>query len=146
MEPGTPITIKEVADLLLDARGRIDFYWNFYLAVVIAVIGWLVSRKLVLTPAMRALVTAAYLIAAVMNFAGLYGSYSLAEALRQDLLAFEGVRVLEHTSLFLDRYSYLPQRTVALVVHLVIAAIVLFVIWFGEMLGPRPPSVDNREG
>ena len=146
MEPGTPITIKEIADLLLQARGRIDFYWNFYLAVVIAVIGWLVSRKPVLTTAMRVLVTAAYLIAAAMNFTGLYGSYSLAEALREDLLAFEGVRVLEHTSLFLDRYSYLPQRTVALIVHLVIAAVVLFVIWFGRMLGPRPPSLDDREG
>jgi hypothetical protein len=45
MEAGIAMTIKEVADLLFAARERIDFYWNFYVVVVIAVIGWIVSLK-----------------------------------------------------------------------------------------------------
>ena len=44
------MTIKEVADLLFAARERIDFYWNFYVVVVIAVIGWIVSLKKTLAP------------------------------------------------------------------------------------------------
>jgi hypothetical protein len=48
MEPGA-MSVKEVADLLFAARGRIDFYWNFYVVAVIAVIGWLLSLKKKLT-------------------------------------------------------------------------------------------------
>lgn len=44
------MSVKEVADLLFAAHGRIDFNWNFcVLAVIIAVIGWLVTLKKKLT-------------------------------------------------------------------------------------------------
>jgi nitrate reductase gamma subunit len=91
------------------------------------------------------LVTAVYLIAASMNFAGLYGSYTLAEALREDLLTFEGVRDLVNTREFLDGYSYASQRAMALIVHLVVAAVVLFVVWFGRLLNPLAMPLDPPE-
>ena len=77
------MSIRDVADLLFAARERVDFYWNFYVVVVIAVIGWLVSLKKTLTRSMKLLVSVAYVIAAVMNYVGLYGSYTFAEALRR---------------------------------------------------------------
>jgi hypothetical protein len=80
------MTIKDVADLLFAARERIDFYWNFYVVVVIAVIGWFVSLKKTLTRPMKLLVSVVYLIAAATNLLGLYSSYTLAEALRADLV------------------------------------------------------------
>ena len=43
------MSIKEAIDLLFAARERIDFYWNFYVVVVIAVVGWVVTRKEPLT-------------------------------------------------------------------------------------------------
>src|SRR5688572_18638788 len=57
------MSIKDAIDLLFAARERIDFYWNFYVVVVIAVVGWIVTRKEPLTRSTRILVTAAYLIA-----------------------------------------------------------------------------------
>lgn len=65
------MTLRDAVDLLLAARGRIDFYWNFYAVVVIAVIGWLVSLRKTLTTAMKVLVSIAYVIAAAMNLLGL---------------------------------------------------------------------------
>ena len=138
MEPTAAVTVQDVADLLLSARGRIDFYWNFYLAVVVAVIGWLVSRKLALTTSLKLLVTLVYLVAATLNLMGLYSAYTLAEALRLDLLAIEASAELSNTSALLDRFSYLPLRRVAVLVHLLVAAAVLAVVWLGRFFRSEP--------
>jgi hypothetical protein len=132
METGADITIKEVADLLFAARERIDFYWNFYVVVVIAVIGWLVSLKKTLTRSMKVLVSVAYLIAAVMNYLGLYSSYTFAEALRTDLLRMVATGSLTDTRFILEQHSYLAQRLGAFWIHFVVAATILLVIWFGR--------------
>jgi hypothetical protein len=128
-EAGTAMTIKEVADLLFAARERIDFYWNFYVVVVIAVIGWIVSLKKTLSLSMKLLVTVAYAIAALMNLLGLYSSYTLAEALRLDLLRLTASTTLTDTTQFLQQHSYLPQRLTAILIHLAIGATILLVVW-----------------
>ena len=116
------MTITEVADLLFAARERIDFYWNFHVVVVIAVIGWLVSFKRTLTLSMKLLVSVAYLIAAIMNFVGLYGSYTFAEALRTDLVRMAATTPLSDTTHFLEQHSYLSQRLAAFLIHLAVGA------------------------
>jgi hypothetical protein len=153
------VTIKEVADLLFAARERIDFYWNFYVVVVIAVIGWIVSLKKTLSLSMKLLVTVAYAIAALMNLLGLYSSYTLAEALRLDLLRLTASTNLADTTQFLQQHSYLPQRLTAIVIHLVIGATILLVVWLapsseaesapakaapGGAEGKKPPEKHKR--
>lgn len=137
MEGGAAITIKDVADLLFAARERIDFYWNFYVVVVVAVIGWLVSLKRPLTVSMKVLVSVAYLIAAAMNFAGLYSSYTFAEALRTDLLRMTATSPLTDTRLLLEQFSYLSQRAAAFWIHLVVGVAILLVVWFARLPGPE---------
>ncbi|HEX6383638.1 MAG TPA: hypothetical protein VF177_03110 [Anaerolineae bacterium] len=137
MEPGAAITIKDVADLLFAARERIDFYWNFYVVVIVAVIGWLVSVKKTLTLPMKVLVSVAYLIAAAMNFLGLYSSYTFAEALRIDLLQMAATAPLNNTRLLLEQYSYLSQRAAAFWVHIVVGAAILLVVWFARLSEPE---------
>ena len=132
METGVDITIKEVADLLFAARERVDFYWNFYVVVVIAVIGWLVSLKKRLTLSMKVLVSVAYLIAAAMNYLGLYNSYTFAEALRTDLLRMIDTASLTDTRLILEQHSYLAQRLGAFWTHLAVGATILLVVWFAR--------------
>jgi hypothetical protein len=136
MEAGAAMTIKDVADLLFAARERIDFYWNFHVVVVIAVIGWLVSFKRTLTLSMKLLVSVAYLIAAVMNFVGLYGSYTFAEALRTDLLRMAATTPLSDTTLYLEQHSYLSQRLSAFLIHLAVGATILGVVWFARLSEP----------
>jgi hypothetical protein len=132
METGAAISAKDVADLLFAARERIDFYWNFYAVVVVAVIGWLVSLKKTLTAPMKALVSVAFLVAAGMNLLGLYGAYTFAEALRTDLLRMAAATPLADTRLLLEQHSYLAQRMAAIGIHVTVGAAILLVIWFGR--------------
>jgi uncharacterized membrane protein len=125
------MSIKEAIDLLFAARERIDFYWNFYVVVVVAVVGWIVTRKEPLTLSTRILVTVAYLIAATTNIVGLYGSYTFAEALRGDLLRMTAGSPLTGTRLALSQHSYITQRSWAFVVHIGVGATILLVVWLG---------------
>jgi hypothetical protein len=65
------MSIKDAIDLLFAARERIDFYWNFYVVVVVAVVGWIVTRKERLSRSGKVLVSVAYVVAAVTNLAGI---------------------------------------------------------------------------
>jgi hypothetical protein len=137
METGADISIKEVADLLFAARERVDFYWNFYVVVVIAVIGWLVSVNKTLSRSRKVLVSVAYLIAASMNLLGLYSSYTFAEALRTDLLRLAATSPLTDTRLILEQHSYLSQQLAAFWIHLVVGATILLVVWFARFSEPE---------
>lgn len=134
------MTITDVADLLFSARERIDFYWNFYVVIVIAVIGWLVTFKRTLTLPMKLLVSIAYLVAAIMNVLALYSAYSFAEALRADLLRMLATTTLADTQIILAQHSYLPQRVAALWVHLAVGAAILLVVWFARFAEPEPAA------
>ena len=125
------MSIKDAIDLLFAARERIDFYWNFYVVVVIAVVGWIVTRKEPLTRSTRILITVAFVIVAATNLVGLYGSYSFAEALRGDLLRMTAGSSFTDTRLLLSQHSYSTQRLWAFVVHAAVGATLLLVIWLG---------------
>ena len=138
------IPIKDVADLLLQATERVDFYWNFYVVVVIAIIGWLVSLKKSLTVPMKALVSIGYLIVAGMNLIGLYGSYTFAEALRTDILRLTASASLPDTRLVLEQHSYIPQRFAAFWIHLLVGAAVLLVVWLARFHPAEVATVDRE--
>jgi hypothetical protein len=141
---GVAMTIRDVADLLLASRERIDFYWNFYVIVLIALIGWLVSLKKPLTRSMKLLISIAYLIGASMNYLGLYSSYTAAEALRTDLLQMMAATSLTNTHLFLEQYSFLAQRPIAFGIHLILGSVLLFAIWWERNPGPND-GVNNTD-
>lgn len=140
------MTIMDVADLLFAARERIDFYWNFYIVVVIAIIGWLVSLKKPLTRPVKILVSVAYLIAAITNYLGLYSSYTFAEALRMDLLRMTENSPLSDTRFLLSQHSYLMQRVAAFLVHLVVGTALLIVIWFARIYEPESTTPRAAPG
>ena len=137
------MSIKDVIDLLFSARERIDFYWNFYVVIVVAVVGWIVTRKERLTRTNRILVTVAYAIASATNLVGLYGSYTFAEALRRDLLTATAGSPLTNTRAVLLQHSYASQRFWAFVVHLGVGASILLAVWLAhraENRGEAKPS------
>jgi hypothetical protein len=145
------MTVKDVIELLFAARERIDFYWNFYVVIGIAVVGWLVTLKKSLTLPMKILVSLVYVIASTMNFLGLYSSYTFAEGLRTDLLNMIDPASLADTRLILEQHSYLTQRMAALTIHLAVGATILFVIWFARFTEPeeaatKAPTSTTRAG
>ena len=127
--------VKDAIDLLFSARERVDFYWNFYVVVVIAIVGWIATRKDPLTTPTKVLVTVAYVVTAVTNLAGLYASYTLAEALRIDVLRMTVGSGLTDTRALLQQHSYLSQRVAAFLVHAVVGSAILLVVWRGTRAG-----------
>ena len=146
MEADAVISVKDVAGLLFAARERIDFYWNFYVVVVVAVVGWLVSLKKRLTVPMKVLVSVVYLIAATMNFVGLYSAYTFAEALRTDLLRMVAGTPLKETRLILDQHSYIAHRWGALWAHIALGVPILLAVWFARFSDHDASTRDQAGG
>ena len=71
---------KDIADLLVAAIGKVEFYWNFYTVTVLALIGWLASNDTTLTLTLKLLITVGYAVFVLMNIIGIQGSYLFAEA------------------------------------------------------------------
>mgnify|MGYP005666099343 CR=1 FL=1 len=80
-----------------------------------------------------------------MNVIGLYGSYTLAEALRQDLLlsAKATPDVLKNAQEVLSHRSFEEQKKMVLAIHVLVGAFVLFTVWFGR-LGEEFTGKENR--
>jgi hypothetical protein len=125
--------MKDVANLFIAATDKIQFYWNFYVVMLIALIGWLLSTKTALSISLKALITVGYLVFVAMNILGLYGSYTFAEVLRTDLLAMDGAKALAHTRNVLQSHSFIDQRTGAFWIHLIVGSAVLSVVWLGHL-------------
>ena len=127
--------IKDIADLFIASTGKIEFYWNFYTVTLLVLIGWLISTKKTLRPGLKSLITAGYLVFALMNVLGLWGSYTFAEALRQDLLiaAQSAPDSLKNAQAILAKSSFSEQKVAVLIIHGVLGVIVLCVIWFGRL-------------
>ena len=66
---------KDVADLFVTAIGKIEFYWNFYVVALIALLGWIVSAKKPMPRQVKVLIAVGYSAFAIMNMFGLWGSY-----------------------------------------------------------------------
>jgi hypothetical protein len=150
---------KDIAELFVTATGKIEFYWNFYTVTALALIGWLVSTKKALAPRVKVLITAGYLAFVLMNVIGLYGAYTFAEALREDLLlsAKATPDILQNAQEVLSRRSFEGQKKLVFAIHVLVGAFVLFAVWFGR-LGEdfsgdeerpnkaKPADAENRRG
>jgi hypothetical protein len=126
---------NDIADLFITATGKIEFYWNFYTVTLLVLIGWLISTKKILRPGLKCLITVGYLVFACMNILGLWGSYTFAEALRQDLLfaAQSAPDTLKHAQVILAESSFSKQKVSVLLIHGVLGVFVVSVIWFGRL-------------
>jgi hypothetical protein len=139
--------LKDVAQLFITATARVEFYWNFYVVMLLALIGWMFATKKPLTTHLKLLLTAGYIVFVCMNLIGLWGSYTFAEALRHDLLAIANFKPdeLRNTRAVLAERSFLAQRSVALVIHVVLGAVVLLTVWCGQ-LGDDTSSKAEKSG
>ncbi|MEM8959379.1 MAG: hypothetical protein AAGC86_16385 [Pseudomonadota bacterium] len=127
---------KDIADLFSQATARIEFYWNFLVVALVAILGWLFTTNRALGTTERAAITVGYLIFAVMNIIGLYGAYTFADALKRDLLLSCGLaETLPNATAALGKVNYRLQRQIMFAVHALVAVILLTAIWKAR---PRP--------
>ena len=115
--------------------------------MLLALIGWLISTKKYLGHGLKSLITVGYLVFAFMNIMGLWGSYTFAEAIRQDLLiaATAAPDTLQNAQAVLAKWSFVNQRTLALMIHVILGMFVLCVIWFGRFGEPDTKNDLTRK-
>jgi len=126
--------INDIAKLFIAAVDKVDFYWNFYTLTLLAMIGWLVSTDKPLTRPLKQLISFGYLLFVAMNIRGLLGAYTLAEAIRQDLLAAASADpgLMRHTQAVLAQHPYDGAPLMVGTIHALLGAVVLAVIWRGR--------------
>lgn len=137
--------LKEVAQLLITAAGKVEFYWHFYVVMLIALAGWMVSATKPVTTHLKVLVTVGYIVFACMNLVGLWGSYTFAEALRRDLLAMAMLTPgeLTNTRAVLSEHSFQAQRSIALIIHVLLGTLVLLAVWLGWHRGDPASKTED---
>ncbi|EKU96792.1 hypothetical protein Lepto7375DRAFT_0706 [Leptolyngbya sp. PCC 7375] len=136
--------LKDIAELLITMTGKVEFYWDFFTIMVLALIGWVVSTNKVFTRRLKFLIAVGYLIFAFMNLLGLWSSYSFAEALRLDLLSVAQTTpdTLKNTQVVLSQWSFGSQKIFAIFIHFILAILVLSVVWSGRFSIPRENKAE----
>lgn len=141
------VELKETIDLYISAVDKVEFCWNFYSIVVISLIGWLLTHRQAMPRHFKALLTAVFLFFAMLNLNSLMGAYELSDALQEDLLLqLETVKDhgLNSTHLVFHEMGYEHQKIAAYVIHLIIGAMMLFMIWH-RRFGLRVDENVNTE-
>ena len=135
---------KDLADLLIAATGRIDFYWNFYTITVLALIGWMVSTEKPLAVRLKILITVGYILFAIMTLGALKTSYYFADAIRQDLLISvdKEPMKLKNLLIVLDNKQFTKNIPKAVVMHTFLGACVLYAVWFARLGKPPGPKSE----
>lgn len=135
------MTANEIADLFIVALGKIEFFWNFYVATILIFLGWFISTRHRISKQAKTFLISGYLLFAAMNVFGLWSSYELAEALRLDLLAHEGFSVAampnSHEALA-SRVPFENMKWVTIAIHVIMLvgfSWVLFMSPFGKEPG-----------
>lgn len=121
---------SELADLVLKIDGRVLASWQFYAATVIAVIGWLVTRKRGITIRVKVLVTAGFVAFISMNIYGLLSAYLLLDAAVADLRSLPALQQLPNIREVLNSHQP-PNRYLQIFsIHLLAGGLLVWALWF----------------
>lgn len=123
MEPG------DLLNLFQAAVDLVNFYWNFYVIGIVAVLGWIFSLKRDLVRRQRIILTAVYVGFVVLNLLALVNSYRFLEAARLDALITIPPGALPNLSYMLNSISFADQRWAGWIVHVAVDVTVITAIW-----------------
>lgn len=131
---------ETISQFFLEVIGKIEFYWQFYTATLIAVMGWFLGTKDPPPLRLRVLIALGYVFFAMMNIAALWGSYTLAESLRRDLIIElqKAPSILINTRGNLEAISYHSQKYLSLVIHGVVGISLLCMIFLTRKASRNP--------
>jgi len=81
------MTESDLIDIFFKARGNIQFFWNIYAVIILALMGWLISLKQDLSWQVKLLVSCGFIVFIIINISGQLRSYELIIAAKSDLLS-----------------------------------------------------------
>lgn len=149
------MSASEIASHLAAATQRVEFYWQFYVVMLTALVGWLISTSTKLNFYSVVLLIVGYVVFVFMNIMGLWGSYAIAEALRSDLVELmssdpgNGMKNnMPNTYTALRDISYHQQSARVAQIHMVMFAVVLTAIltkWRWQRATPATTSLTIKQ-
>jgi hypothetical protein len=136
--------ISDLLDLFRSAADLVNFYWNFYVIGIVAVLGWLFSLKRALTRRQKIILTTVYVGFIALNLLALVNSYRFMEAARLDALGKISVRTLPNLRQMLVSTSFAEQQWMGWIVHGVVDAAVIAAIWLFHADAEESPGESGR--
>ena len=127
--------IKDIINIVMKLSDSVNFYWNFYVVGVIAIIGWLISLKEHIKWQIKLLVSIGFLFFIILNIHGLLGSYTLLEASINELQESVNPSTFKTDKIFHTikniSFSYYPQAVLG--IHVVIDSGIFIAIWSNKV-------------
>lgn len=120
------MTYSNLVGLYVDLDNKTDFYWNFYVAAALALVGWILARESPLQRPVKTGLTLGLAFFWLMNYTALAGTYDLMEAclnemqLASDRPAGLHAQLREHVPL---------GRSLLVMIHLVVDALLVALLW-----------------
>lgn len=74
------ISLTDLSELILKLADQINFYWNFYVVVNIAILGWILSLNNNPAWPLKTVASAAFLVFLALNITALLRSYIFLQA------------------------------------------------------------------
>lgn len=143
------MTEKDLADLFLKGIDKLEFYWNFYVVFVIAIVGFYAKAEKPFSLKLRSILLCGYVFFAFMNVMALHSSYSFVQALQQDLMAKAACSdqlqaLMPETLRVLKEQDYAFSRRFMYGIHTFMAiAFTLLTVFQGRLLNSGEQAEEN---
>ena len=123
--------IKKIVEIIESLESRINSYWNFYIVVVLATIGWLMSSNTPFTTNQGIALTIAVGLFFAANFAVLRAATKRVVAFEDELNSLANIHEFKSPVLknHLTHDSLRYRLSSSYLLHLVIDVSVIYAIW-----------------
>ncbi|MGN7613907.1 hypothetical protein ACQZV8_17705 [Magnetococcales bacterium HHB-1] len=127
--------IMDWIDVSFKTVDSINFLWNFYAVVVLAILGWIYSGQNELRKDTQKAVTIVFLAFSLYNIVMLYSSYVLLHACITELQSAIGrtpemKKLSKETLNLVNGLSFENRQIVFPFLHLLADSLVIYTIWF----------------
>lgn len=122
---------KDYADLFFSIRQNVYFYWNFFIIVSIAAIGWITSWQIPPILITKLSLSLGILTITIICLMSQLLNYSLVEAARKDWVEIGKIEENDgHLIKKIRSLSYVRHKVLIWGVHLLLGLGIFCYIWF----------------
>ena len=124
--------IKDYFDLYFAFESNIEFHWNFYLILIFASIGWLLSLKQHPSRNLKVLATVGFLVISGYDIFLLLSNYTFLEAIQSEMKTLVNnpsfsAEALKERVLWLPSFSFYLINVLG--IHFLGGSIILIGLW-----------------
>ncbi len=123
--------LAEIADLFVTAVDTTNFFWNFYVVGIVAIVGWLFSLSRSLDVQLKIVVSVGFLLFIGMNLQALTSTYLFLSAIVEEMQAVitKDTFRTDGLGMLIDQLSYDGRIWLTWGIHAVMDTAILYCIW-----------------